>query len=212
MRRLLAVLLLACCAGRAGAGDEPGRFDYWVLALSWSPQYCISHVAEPECLRQHGFTVHGLWPQHERGYPDYCASSGRLRDRDLLERMLPLMPSEKLIQHQWRKHGTCSGMEPPEYFLNVERAWRAIAIPADFAGIEKHLTDSVAGIEDRFIAVNPKLERDQMALQCRGRWLTEIRFCFDREFRYRACGAEVADDCDGQVTVRPNRGGGSSRP
>src|SRR5437764_212745 len=40
---------------------------YYVLALSWTPQWCRSGgsgatASEMECERPFGFTLHGLWP------------------------------------------------------------------------------------------------------------------------------------------------------
>ena len=57
--------------------NEPGKFDYYVLALSWSPSYCQAaqerapnRAPDQQCSgRPFSFVVHGLWPQYERGFP-----------------------------------------------------------------------------------------------------------------------------------------------
>lgn len=210
MRRLLGALLLSF-AGIAHADEAPGEFDYWMLALSWSPQHCADQHSDPQCLRPNAFVVHGLWPQYEDGYPDFCGDTDRV-GRDLVERMLPLMPSEKLIQHQWRKHGSCSGMPVDEYFLTVERAHRALAIPASYSQIERYEQSTIADIEKSFIDVNPGLTGDGIALQCAGRWLKEMRVCFDKQFEPRACGSDIVDKCGEKVVLRPVRGAGAKRP
>src|SRR5580704_5376656 len=89
---LLAVSLLG--AGTASAQDRrqnnPGEFDYYVLSLSWSPSFCEEaqergnggRSQQQQCGgRPFSFVVHGLWPQYERGYPEYCD-----RSKEWLER------------------------------------------------------------------------------------------------------------------------------
>src|SRR6188768_4245397 len=72
---------LVLLAGGAAAQDprqnEPGKFDFYVLALSWSPSYCEQagdrKSAQQQCgARPFSFVVHGLWPQYERGFPEFC--------------------------------------------------------------------------------------------------------------------------------------------
>ncbi len=187
------------------AQDVPGTFDYWVLSLSWSPQFCRSQPSSDQCKLPVGFVVHGLWPQHERGYPEFCGERERVPS-EVVDRMLPLMPSAALINGQWRKHGTCSGLEMREYFLNVERAWRSIVIPERYREVESLMKTKANEIEDEFIALNPKLRREGIALQCSGRYLREVRICLDRDFQLRTCGVDVQDQCSAkEVQVRPMR-------
>src|SRR5262245_4871499 len=89
-------------------GAKTASFDYWVLSLSWSPQHCSGHGAdpsEPQCdgVRRYGFVVHGLWPQRERGYSESCATNAKLDDQTAAS-MLDIMPSNKLVRHEWEKH------------------------------------------------------------------------------------------------------------
>jgi ribonuclease T2 len=189
----------------AAAGDTPGRFDYWLLSLSWSPQFCADRPSEAQCSLAYDFVVHGLWPQHQRGFPDFCARKPDDLPPDLITRMLPLMPSSDLIRHQWRKHGTCSGMNAREYFMTVERARRAVVIPPIYREPKRYIVTRLREIEDEFIKVNPRLQPDMLAVQCRGRYLREVRVCFDKQFQPAACGDDVDDRCAGEVVLRPNR-------
>src|SRR5512134_2490010 len=130
-----AVLLLSSFA--APAGDEPGRFDYYVLSLSWSPHYCALPESRDETLqcggRRHGFVVHGVWPQRDRGAPEFCGSSEPQQVQpEIVEQYLPIMPSPRLIGHQWKKHGTCSGLTQEQYFASTRRAWEAFRVPGAF--------------------------------------------------------------------------------
>src|SRR5690606_33078804 len=130
MRRALAMLgmamMLAACdsrdAGSAGSAGSAGTeaipqgkgYDFYVLSLSWSPTHCqmggASANAQQCGSRQtHGFVVHGLWPQFEKGWPEFCDSREPKRVPEaLLRDNLDIMPSGSLIGHQWRKHGSCS--------------------------------------------------------------------------------------------------------
>src|SRR5262245_33662096 len=77
--RIVLALLAAAVMGSAALAQrgEPGAFDYYVLALSWSPTYCADGGEErndPQCTlgqkgRPYAFVLHGLWPQYERGWP-----------------------------------------------------------------------------------------------------------------------------------------------
>ena len=122
----MATLILLCAC--FSAADAPGRFDYYVLSLSWSPQYCAqARGHEPQCARPYAFVVHGLWPQYERGYPSDCRTHARVAEATI-DRMLPIMPSRSLVIHEWRAHGSCSGSSPHAYFADVERAYNSIRV------------------------------------------------------------------------------------
>lgn len=193
-------------ASRPAWADLPGRFDYYVLALSWSPQYCAGSQAsdDPQCRRPYGFVVHGLWPQHERGWPQDCGKGEWLPDA-LIERMLPLMPSRKLILHEWRKHGVCSGLGAQGYFNAVERAYRSVRIPERYRAPRDYLRVSPTQLESDFRAANPALRPDGITLECSGNYFKEIRICMDKQLQPRACGSDLRDRCGGQTTLRPSR-------
>ena len=62
--------------GAAAKGPVPGQFDYYVLALSWSPSYCAGEAGQndqQQCApgRRFAFVVHGLWPQYNKGWPEF---------------------------------------------------------------------------------------------------------------------------------------------
>ena len=198
------VLLLSATLTRA---DTPGQFDYYVLALSWSPQYCADERRENEmqCQRPYGFVAHGLWPQHaDGGWPENCGR-GAWVDEPLIERMLPYMPSRKLILHEWRKHGVCSGLSPAAYFAAVEKAFQAVRLPPAYVRPAQPLRRTLARLEADFQAANPALSKAAMAWQCRKNQVQELRLCLTRDLQSRACGADVRDTCTGEVLLRPSR-------
>src|ERR1700730_16192691 len=133
-RLVISVCRLAMAAGSASAQDRrqntPGEFDYYVLSLSWSPSFCeeaAERGAEGRSQAQCGgrpfsFVVHGLWPQYERGFPEYCQRPSPRLDRNIMSSMLDLMPAPGLIFNEWDKHGTCSGLGERGYFETIRKA------------------------------------------------------------------------------------------
>jgi ribonuclease T2 len=204
-----AVLAAFCAAAPAKAQDHQADFDFYVLALSWSPSFCRSEAGE-ENPRQcdgdtpYGFIVHGLWPQFERGYPEYCPTRYPDRvPREMGEPYFDIMPGMGLIGHQWRKHGTCTGLSPADYLETTREAFERVTIPEIFGGDEP-LRDTPEDFEAAFIAANPALEETGIAATCRSGDLAEIRICLTRDLAFRACPEVDADACERpEITLPP---------
>lgn len=205
MRHLFSAMAL--CIAFSASADVPGRFDYYVLSLSWSPQYCAGEAkaSDPQCQRPYGFVLHGLWPQNERGWPKDCGH-GEYLSKTLIENTLRFMPSKPLIIHEWRQHGVCSGLSAAQYFSNAEQAYRSVRIPAHYQqAISRVMTSSVAQIEGDFLAENPRFSADMLSSQCSGRYFRELRICLTRSLQPRSCGQELRDHCGTTVLLRPSR-------
>ena len=121
--------------------NAPGQFDFYVLSLSWSPSFCErpeergggGRSQQIQCGgRPFSFVVHGLWPQYERGYPEYCQRPSPRLARNIMTSMLDLMPAPGLIYNEWDKHGTCSGLGERAYFETIRKARAAVKIPDDY--------------------------------------------------------------------------------
>ena len=211
--------------GRQAREHEPGVFDYYLLALSWSPTYCADvgeQRRDPQCSprsgRPYAFVLHGLWPQYERGWPQDCRSSDRgYVPRTVAERMLDIMPSERLVFHEYRKHGTCSGLGVDGFFDLARRLHDKVKIPARFVGLaDPRTTISPAELMHDFMAANPELKPDMIVVQCGGAGsrLKEVRICFDKGGDFRACGRNEnqARLCSAnRMYVPPVRYGGGER-
>lgn len=201
--------------GRARTEHVAGQFDYYVLVLSWSPTYCETEGRdrnEPQCdgPRPYAFVVHGLWPQYQRGWPDFCRVSEDFVPNPVISATLDIMPSRGLVVHQYRKHGTCSGLKPAPYFAEVRQAFEAITIPEPFRLPADPITISPSGLEQAFLAANPAMRSDQIAVSCRGNRLHEVRICLNKDLSLRACGPNEAQKrlCDrGQIVLPPVRRG-----
>jgi len=178
-------------------GGEPGQFDYYLLSLSWSPTYCLTH---PEDIGQcsgkgFGFVLHGLWPQFESGgYPQNCTA-----DRQLSQQAAALgaslYPSPKLVQHEWERHGTCSGMDPSDYFRTADRAVAVVKVPEMFQAPRTTLSMTAAQIVAQFRASNSALPEDGITVACSRGELSEVRICLNRDLTIRSCGRRVRNSC-----------------
>ncbi|MCM5557724.1 ribonuclease T2 [Pleomorphomonas sp. NRK JP5] len=206
LARLL-VLLAAVWPVAALAADRPGRFDFYVLSLSWSPSYCEAEGgarddAQCESGRRYGFLVHGLWPQYERGYPADCPT--RLApDRTDIRAIADLMTAPGLVRHEWRKHGSCSGLSPTDYFKTVRAAREAVRIPAAFRRLDTYVMVSPAEVEAAFLAANPGLRPGGVSVVCDGRRLREVRVCLTRGLGFRACEEVDRRACRASRVVLP---------
>jgi ribonuclease T2 len=198
-------------AASAFAQDAPGRFDYYVLSLSWSPEYCASRNSspgDPQCGagRRFGFVLHGLWPQFDpKGWPQNCGDGGRLNS-ETVRSMLDIMPAEGLIRHEWRKHGVCSGMDARGYFAKSRQAFQAVRIPAAFRGPSAQVTVKPAAFKRQLAEANPGWREDTLAILCAGRFLQEVRVCMTKDLQPRKCPPSVRDRCSAtEMLVRPVR-------
>ena len=179
----------------AVARDPAGVFDYYLLALSWSPSYCAASGArgDRQCARRFAFVLHGLWPQFERGWPQDCQSPdhGFVPFRVAVG-MRDIMPSDRLVFHTYRKHGTCSGLGVDGYFALARRLYEKVAIPPRFRNlVDERFMISPGELVGEFLRSNPELRSDMIAVSCAGpgHRLREVRICFDKGGNFRACGA-----------------------
>jgi ribonuclease T2 len=167
------------------AKNTPGDFDFYVLALSWSPDYCAgSNVNDPQqCSvgKKLAFVLHGLWPQYNRGYPSDC-SNVKL-PKDAQQKFPNLYPSSKLYAHEWNEHGTCSGLKPLDYLALSKSLKESISIPKDYRSPAKAFRTTIDDLKAAFVKANLAWSADALAVQCSGsgRFLKELRVCFSRE-------------------------------
>src|SRR5215813_2776548 len=210
---LVAVISIALAASLALGQDlrqnRPGQFDFYVLSLSWSPSFCDAAgergtPPQDQCgERPYSFVVHGLWPQYERGFPEFCQVPAPRLDRNIVSSMLDLMPAPRLIFHEWDKHGTCSGLSPRAYFDNVRKARAHVKIPEAFMDPKQVQTVTPDEVEEAFVAANPGLERDAVAVTCDSRRLSEVRICVGRDLHFRSCPEIDTRACRRDRVVMP---------
>ncbi len=217
---LLALGLTVLAAGTASAQDRrqntPGEFDFYVLSLSWSPSFCEEAAergnegrSQAQCGgRPFSFVVHGLWPQYEHGFPDYCQRPSPRLDRNIMASMLDLMPAPGLIFNEWDKHGTCSGLAARAYFETIRKARSAVKIPPEYLELSEAKTVAPAEIEDAFVKANPGLSTSAIAVTCNRKRLSEVRICMNKDLQFRDCEEIDRRACRrDEVLMPPLRGG-----
>lgn len=191
-----------CLAARAvwAEGERAGDFDYYVMALSWSPNWCAlegDSRNDPQCNDGTGatFVLHGLWPQYEQGWPSYCRTAERDPSRSETAAMADVFGGAGSAFYQWKKHGRCAGLSSRDYYTLARRAFASIRISDVFPKINKDLKVPADVIEGAFLESNPSLKRDQVTVTCRAGMIQEVRICLTKELDPRRCGADVIRDC-----------------
>lgn len=198
----LLVQLTACRTGRQAAvasenaersrvasSDGPKTttfaFDYYLLNLSWSPEFCHSHTNAVECGTHAAFVLHGLWPQKNDGsYPENCSSAPGPADASAYK---DIYPDEGLLRHEWQTHGTCSGLGPDEFFAAARTAYRSVAIPPVLLSLSSQTTMPPEEILGLFTATNPAIQRASLALSCGNNYLTAVEVCLDKSLHAISC-------------------------
>ncbi len=196
MRWFLALLLTTTLA--RAEGEPAGEFDYYVLALSWSPTFCALEGEardNPQCDRPLGWVLHGLWPQYEDGWPSYCNTTARNPSRAETGAMADIMGSGGSAWHQWKKHGRCSGLAPEDYFQLARLAYDSVTRPEVFRRLDRPVRVPASVIEEAFLEANPSLNPDMLTITCKSRRIQEARLCLTRDLEPRICGDDVIRDC-----------------
>ena len=213
---LLPVAVLGTFIGVADAQyrrqNTPGQFDYYVLALSWSPSFCetaTGNARRQQCgARPFSFVVHGLWPQYERGFPESCLVPSPRLERNIMRSMLDLMPAPGLVYHEWDQHGTCSGLQPREYFDLIRRAREKLTIPEQYSHPTVPLSVTPGQVIDAFVSANDGLSPGGITVACDRRRLREVRVCFTRDLKYRDCSPSAQRACRSERLIMPPVRGG----
>jgi ribonuclease T2 len=210
--------------------NEVGQFDFYVLSLSWSPSFCAAseerggdrpapqqqsqqqqspqqqspQQQSQQCgERPYSFVVHGLWPQYEKGFPEFCQVPAPRLDRNIVSSMLDMMPAPRLIFREWDRHGTCSGLSARAYFDNVRKARAVVKIPEEYLEPKAPREVTPDEVEDAFVKANPGLTRAAVAVSCDSKRLNEVRVCLSKEFHFRDCADVEQHTCRRDKLVMP---------
>ena len=218
MRKLFATAALAalmiCTVGVSQAREArqqrdsvAGVFDYYLLSLSWSPTFCLTHPENEQCSgKGYGFVLHGLWPQYAKGgWPDSCPPLTQLTAEERAKG-LTLFPTAKLMEHEWSKHGTCSGLGAMGYLESSDQALGKVKIPEVLEPSTTVHYFEAREIEQLFRQANPGIPEKGVAVLCSGPELSEVRVCLDKNLGFGACGKGVRTQCrKGDIRVPPIR-------
>jgi ribonuclease T2 len=161
-------------------------FDYYLLNLSWSPEFCYSHPDAAECGSHFTFVLHGLWPQNKDGtYPENCSNAPGPTDPSAFK---DIYPDPGLLEHEWRAHGTCSGLDAGAFFTTARTAVHSIAIPSELTSLTAQTSMPPAEIVSLFTRSNPTIPGDSFAISCGHNFLTAVQICLDKTLHPIACG------------------------
>ncbi|EGD76039.1 hypothetical protein PTSG_00748 [Salpingoeca rosetta] len=159
--------LMAAQASASGAYGDPGKFDSYVLALSWTPEFCFQNPSSDECksiepsdFAASNFGLHGLWPQYNSSHdghdwPQFChadntsywkAISSVLNnvEQEFLQQWKKYAPAyaySDLLTHEWQRHGSCA-------LPAVLNAWKSVDALYD---VQK----AYFGYQMQLVAANP---------------------------------------------------------
>ena len=205
-------------------GDDygtAGQFDLYVLAQSWSAEFCYpsSHHHYPGCQQptdwqRVNLTLHGLWPQYVNdtdghAWPQCCNSTygSELNDSVVTGELAQLQlywPNEQapdgtpvsstLWAHEWAKHGTCSDVAQLEYVQQGLALMQLLPTPdALTQHIGSHVT--TAKLEAAYNGGQACSDDSCMVgLQCDNGYLTEVHTCWDKQLQQVVCPSLVMSD------------------
>ena len=217
-----------------------GQFDLYVLAQSWSPEYCHSRETLPGCeqptdWQRTNLTLHGLWPQYAQEtdghpYPQCCDSQfGQELTADTVQQNLAELqlywPNEEdpsgqsltnsLWYHEWAKHGTCSGLAQSDFLQLAFTLVQTLPTPTI-------ITDNV-GETVQLSALEAAYNGGQACgsdscmvwVQCNGAYMTEVHTCWNPNGQQIVCPQLVVSESgkckDGAITITAFAGQANSR-
>jgi ribonuclease T2 len=161
-------------------------FDYYLLNLSWSPEFCYSHPNAAECASHPTFVLHGLWPQNTNGsYPENCSNTPGPADPSAFS---DIYPDQGLLEHEWQTHGTCSGLNADDFFTTARTAYKSVAIPPTLNNLSSQTSMPPDEIVSLFTRANPSLPHDSVAISCGHNFLTAVEVCLDKSLHPISCG------------------------
>jgi ribonuclease T2 len=199
MKKSIAVVLMVvsamCGVARAQEKGVPGKFDFYLMNLAWSPEFCSIQGVSPQCKARDGFILHGLWAENNDGsYPVFCAERAGPAHP---EKNLDLTPDLMLLQHEWDKHGTCTTLSPEAFFAAERKAYHSLKVPDVFMHIDHEVQMKPAEILDLFGKINPGFPAGSILLSCTANRLTAVEACVDKGLKpmvclgLKTCGADM---------------------
>lgn len=200
MRAIIAFLALLAILQPSQAENQksiPGQFDYYVLSITWLPGYCASqNQRKPAsiCANSYrtGFVVHGLWPQYEKGWPQFCTAPQK-PDRALLGAARNLYQDYRAADYQWRKHGACSGLAPKDYFDLTQEAAGKINLKPLEGQLQRQRYINWRQAGDILRKSNLGLGEGMFRVTAKRGQLQQIRVCLTKDLRYRSCKNSSTD-------------------
>lgn len=98
-----------------------------------------------------------------------------------------MMPSARLMAHEWAKHGSCMTRKPATYFKVSSILWNSLRFP-DFDYLSRKKGLNAGAVREAFIRDNPAWRADQIGISLnRKGWLQELELCYGKDFMPARC-------------------------
>jgi ribonuclease T2 len=208
---VVSVLVTAAVQSRPSkprSGQNAGEFSYYMLVLSYAPDFCNEPGGNKdprECGdgRHIGFVVHGLWPQSDTGRgPENCGAA-RPISQDIIRATLSYIPTASLIQHEWKAHGACSGLDAASYFALLRRARDSVTVPDELNQPTHQVQFSQHDIQAKMASANPSFKPNAFRVSCyHDDNPQEIRICLNKDLSPRACTASAGQCSASTITLQ----------
>jgi ribonuclease T2 len=186
--------------------DSSPDFDYYLLSLSWAPNFCATHSGPAtECGtgRQTRFVLHGLWPQSEQGRLEQPCQHTPPIPEDVVRYALNFYPSAGLVQHEWQCHGVYSGLSARDYFTAAGKAFQSIQIPASAGALSEDTQLSSSSLVRQFEQAN-SAPSGAFVTSCHDGELVAVEACFTKDMKLRPC-SHAQHSCSGSLLLRAPR-------
>ncbi len=165
----------------------------YVLALSWSPQFCKAkgddsdYDSQCKVDRPFGFILHGLWPDgNGRKNPQWCRKVEAV-PRDVVRQTWCATPSVALQQHEWAKHGSCMPGDAARYFRTARSIYEALIWP-DMTALSLRPDLTVGAFKDALAAANPGTAASMYSVGVTPLgWLEEVKLCLGVNLHSQRC-------------------------
>jgi ribonuclease T2 len=231
---LLISIAFISCQDECNGNDygSAGQFDFYVLAQSWPAEFCFSHQSYPGCQhptawQQTNLTMHGLWPNYNQmqggnhDWPQCCQSTygssiTSSEMNPILSALQTYWPSEQnpnpngdwsnsLWQHEWGKHGTCSGLPVTKYFqAGVNLAASATLATPGLITNNIGSTISASALQSAYNNGSPCSPNSDcmVGTSCKSGYLVGITTCWNKSMQQVICpAATVGQQCSGTIKV-----------
>jgi len=163
----------------------------YVFAYSWTPGFCNGQ-SYPGCETslnywKQNFTIHGLWPQYiTSGYPSTCTTEPFDPNIPIdigFDYMIERWPDvqydvntpayDSFWEHEWTKHGTCSGLSQHDYFTTALSLTNLLITPES---IHNSIGLNISADTLRTSVADPS----SVSLQCHNQMLVGMYTCWQQ--------------------------------